>query len=1112
MIRRIYAEKKPPYACEAAELFREISAGGKISSVKNIRILYRYDFDADDPSAVAAALSDNTTAAMERADLSGARIFAAEPAEGEPDEAAEALRCLLLAEGKVVGEVRSAKLYALYGDISEEDLSAIKELVFCGGRMREGSLSRILPAQKEEPVSWESEVVFGFRDLDMGGLDALLKKLGLDMGGSEIALVQDYFRSEYRDPTEMELTFFDAFFRLRPVVLSSEIEVRGGGAIGEAIGALLSARGELGREGPLTAGALETLPAQLIKSRSPAASRTSIDPPFSLSARRPLWKPSYGAIRLHAVSEAEKTPAQRREQALLDRREAARLAMDKVAVGEVAGIGAAQGGKTELGAYLTPCLEETPQSPVPGDKIVLVGGRGLRAESALYPLLRREAGRSIKCGSTLYAGIAVSAAMLAEGVDLDLAAVAMWSGKEALQALFSPRDGAAVVVGAREVEGFVRLLEEEGLFAAIVATVAEVPRFIMREGGKIAANLSAAFLRDGGAKGHITIGERAPAMPAKPCPADFAAGMRAVASGANRSPKGVFERYDHALSCRATLAPFGGKYFASPAQASIMRLSEGEAAYLAWDGDRILTEESPFHGAYLAVVESVTKLIAAGAALEDIRLLLHGMFARGGEGDFGKKMCEALLGACKAQLDLGVPALGTEHTVLSGKGSALVCSFAAASGLERDASSPEFKGAGHRVVLLAPSYDENGLPVPHSLIKNCKIVTALKRADKALAVYALGSGGVAEGVLKCCLGNEIGFRFSDMVSMESVFGYQFGAFILELNDETDVGVEIGRTTLSETVARGLDLCPLVVLKDLFEGRPASDPDRSGERNASAENVTYLKKNAHICPSRCEKPLALVPVFQGQTGAEDAAAAFERAGAKVERFPVEIRRAEDLAQCRAALAQRIRESGIFFLADGIEGDHVCGLSRFIVKFMQDDAIAEALFDLTSGRGGLIGGEGVGFGALLGLGLLPGGKVSLPADDAPAFSSGESAFRIATVRVASADSPWLAGVNAGDSFRIPVCGGGRFFCSAERARTLAERGQIMTQFADREGNAMADMRSDPALNPFAVEGLLSTDGKIFGRMGRSSAAVGGLYRNIPGAFNMKLFESAVKYFRK
>lgn len=1142
MVRRIYAEKKQGFDREAKELLGKIRADLGIETAENIRILFRYDVESARPLPLFETLSDSETEAGTHAELAGARVFATELPEGEPDFVAEAAKvCLRLHTDEEQIGIRTAKIYAVYGRVSEEELAAIKEYVLRPEGRREASLALPFMLKKEYPAPKEIETVFGFRDLDMGGLDALAKAYGFGMGGFELSLLQDYFKSEYRDPTEAELALFDALCKDGRTALSAVIDKVSfeDETLKRAYDDYLSARGELGEEGPVSLNDIAESARKLLEKRAasgnPATGGSSAtvmsdgrggpggNRAFTLSGEAARPRTAFAALRLACAESPLHADFWANMKRSLDEQEAALRLRAAAVAGQAAAIYHEKYREDAplFEAFLAaePVEDRGSEPPAPGDKVILLGSVAdpLAGEKLCRLFGKKEAANLVKCMRRVGAeGIALAAASLADGIDLELDGVpAKHAGIGAVgRALSGFGEQTAVVVEPRAAEDFILSANEEGLEAAAVATVTEIHRLILRWRGKIVANLSHELIAESGARRHVSIAPESPADYRKTIPADFSAGMRVLAGDVNiRSGRELCERFDFAIGGKTVFAPLGGKYALTPPQAAVYRISpEGGAAYAAWGGDPAISEKSPYHGAYLSVVESVAKLVAAGADFEDAIVSQRAGFSREkGDVPWGKEL-PAFLGFFKAQLDLGLFSAGGKTALPSGDIPPSLFSFAAAGGAEREAVSPEFKGAGHKVVLLAPSYGESGLPDPYSLIKNFKIVTALMRADKVLASFAVGRGGVAAGILKCCLGNEVGFRFADMVPMETVFGYNYGAFILELNDETAVGEELGRTTLSETVARRLDLVPLVVLRDIFEGGPS--PDRTPSPDTAAENITFFKKSAYTAKIRCEKPHVLLPVFEGMNGAGDAARAFGAAGAEAELFFVKTRTAEEIASSSRQLASRIADAQILFLADGIAGDNVCGSAKFIAEFLRRGDVRGEIEALLEERSGLIGGLGLGFDVLLKLGLLPGGKYSETGVGSPRIArsgDGHSISRIVQVRVTSDCSPWLAGVNVGDIFSVPARIGGGIVCADPALKALAENGQIASQFVDLEGNASMDARYNPGESARAVEGLLSPDGRVFGRMANSALAAEGLYRNVPGKFDTKLFESAVKYFR-
>ena len=1110
MISRFYAEKKQGFDREARALFYEIGEVLGIKTVEKVRILYRYTAESARPLPFLKALGDGETAVGMYAGLAGARVFASEPFGGGADGVSEAAEARLRLYTEEPFTLRAAKVYAIYGSVSEEELAAIKALVLRPEGRREASLALPAALAEERPARQAFENVFGFRDLDMGGLESLIKQYDLDMTPSQLVLLQKYFKSEYRDPTMAEIVLFGTLCREGKAMLSATIDEVdfGDETLKGAYGEYLAAREELGEEGPATLGDIATVARRLLQKRGGQEDFEEVGQIPAIVVKTPVgeqtWaltltegalRPecSYAVLKLDCAQDPLSLPvAARKDLCAAAEREAEELRGAGIATAEVAAVyHEGYEGPLSIGIILAagPAEGFRYAPPVPGDRVILVGGMPHTSTGEKIRRLfnRQDATALVKCSRPVGAeGVVPAAASLADGVDLDLDEVfaANTGMGEVGTVRFNPCGKIAVVTEAREAENFVRFANEEGLDAAAIATVTEIPRLIVRQGGKVIVNLSHAFMMNCGAEQRLTISSEGVAALADPLPVDFTAGMRAVAGDINLcSRRDLCERFDSAVGGKAVLAPFCGEYASTPPQAAVSRiLPEGVVGYTAWGGDPGLAEKSPYRGAYLAVVESISKLVATGADFKDIHLLLTHTFPREGGEDFWARALAALLGACKAQLDLGVAAMGEGRLLQRGKVPPATYCIASVTGMEREVIAPAFKGAGHKVVLLAPSRDADGLPVSHSLIKNFKIVTALMRAEKVLAAYAVGRGGVAEAIVKCCLGNEIGFRFADMVPMETVFGEMCGAFILELNDETAVGEEIGRTTLSETVARGLDLVPLVSLRALFEGKLSPVYGEHTEHaDVPVANLTSFKKSTYIGDFKGEKPRVLLPVFAGMSGAEEAARAFVAGGAEAEICYVKTGALSETAASLKTLAARIAESDILYLADGKEGDHVCGLGKYIATCLRFDDVKTEIEDLLDVRNGLVGGTGIGFEALLELGLLPYGKFTEPGENSPKIAgsiAGHSIFRTLRVRISSAASPWLAGMNAGDVFTVSARIGGGISLDGETAERLAQNGQILAQFADFEGNASMDARANPAGSAFAIDGLLSPDGRIIG----------------------------------
>ncbi len=1228
MVYRVYVEKKAGFDLEARTLLADCRELLELKNVERIRIVNRYDAEEIEKELFDRAVKDvfsepQTDRAREFADFSGARVFAVQSLPGQFDQRADsAAQCIqLLSMGKRP-IVRAAKVYAVYGNVTEADLDAIKKYVINPVESREAGLALPETLKTSHPVPSEVPTLDGFLKLGEEELPAFIARYGLAMDEDDLYFCQRYFRSEYRDPTLTELRMIDTYWsdHCRHTTFLTTVD----GATFEdellqrAYESYLSARGELGGKKPVSLMDLATVACRLLKKRgqlqkldeSPEINACTVKIKVNVGGKEEDWlllfknethnhpteiEPFGGAAT--CIGGAIRDPLSGRSYVYAAMRVTGagdplvpvkdtlkgKLPQRKIVTTAAAGyssygnqIGLATGQvdeiyhpgylakRLEIGAVIAaaPASYVRREVPAPGDKVILVGGRTGRdgcggatgsskshtmqslsacgaevqkgnapEERKLQRLFRNpEATRLIKrCNDFGAGGVSVAIGELADGLTVDLDLVPKkYDGLDGTElAISESQERMAVVVSKEDAETFLRLAEEENLEATVVAVVTAEPRLKMKWNGKTIVDVSREFLNSNGAEKHITVAAEKAASCEKAIPAAFAEGYRALAGDLNVcSKRGLSERFDSTIGAGTVLMPFGGKYQMTPPQAMVHLISVEKAhtdtvSYMAWGGNPYVAEKSPFHGAYLAVVESVAKLIATGATFDDVYLSFQEYFEKPGkDGKRWGKPFAALLGAFRAQLDLGVAAIGGKDS-MSGTFEKIdvpptLISFAVTTGKAAEAVSPEFKAGGHKVVLLSPIYDGDGLPVPQSLLANFRTVTALLRSGKAVSAYAAGFGGVAEAVLKMALGNRVGFRYREGISLETVFGYRYGSFLLELSEEAEIGEAIGRTSESETLSLGADVLSLEELQTIYEGKlepvyPCNIP--APERKA--ENTTYPEHSTLAPAIKTARPVVLLPVFPGTNCEYDTAKAFEDAGAKAEVFVIRNRTAEEVARSAERFAARMRESNIVFLPGGFSGgDEPDGSGKFITAFFRNEGIKREVEDLLYARDGLMGGICNGFQALIKLGLVPYGKIVETDASFPTLTYndiGRHQSRIVRVRVASVKSPWLSLVEPGEIFSVPVSHGeGKFVASEELIKELSERGQIMTQYVDLKGNASMEVCFNPNGSAAAIEGILSPDGRVFGKMGHAERRGAGLYKNIPGEYDMKLFESAVKYF--
>ena len=819
--------------------------------------------------------------------------------------------------------------------------------------------------------------------------------------------------------------------------------------------------------------------------------------------------------------------------------------------------------RMEIGAVIAAAPQENVrrEAPAPGDVIILLGGRTGRdgcggatgsskahtlqsidtcgaevqkgnapEERKLQRLFRSpEASRLIKrCNDFGAGGVSVAIGELADGIAIDLDRVPKkYEGLDGTElAISESQERMAVVVAPKDAEKFIALAGAENLEATAVAVVRAEPRLTMTWRGETIVNISREFLNSNGAPKEASAHVQAPACDTLSVPASFAEGMKALAADLNVcSQRGLSERFDSTIGAGTVLMPFGGKHQLTPIQAMAHKISRetgdtDTVSLMAWGYDPYLTEASPYRGAYLAVAHSVAKLIASGAALKDVYLTFQEYFEKPqGQPDRWGKPLAALLGALQAQLDLGCAAIGGKDS-MSGTFEKLdvpptLVSFAVTTADIGDVRSPEFKGAGHKAVLLSPAYDQNGLPKKDSFLALLAQVRALLQSGQALSAWAVDRGGVAEGALKMALGNGLGFRFDNGLSLEMLRRKQYGAFILELSGIDGPGLPLGVTTEEKAFVWQNEAVSLAALSEIYEGRlegvfPATAP--GGERIPA---ISAEKKPAVRPAKSVAVPRVLIPVFPGTNCEYDSQKAVEAAGLKGEILVLNNLSAQGVSDSVERFAKALKNAQIVFIPGGFSGgDEPDGSGKFITAFFRSAQVSDGVHDLMDRRDGLMLGICNGFQALIKLGLVPYGRITAPDPNAPTLTYnriGRHQSRLVRTRIASSNSPWLLETNVGDVFTVPVSHGeGRFLCSGSVLQSLIANGQVATQYVDLDGRPTDDILFNPNGSAAAVEGILSPDGRVFGKMGHSERIGRGLYRNVPGRYDMGLFRSAKQYF--
>ena len=820
--------------------------------------------------------------------------------------------------------------------------------------------------------------------------------------------------------------------------------------------------------------------------------------------------------------------------------------------------------RMEIGAVVgaTPASHVRRECPAPGDVIVLLGGRTGRdgiggatgsskahnheslehcgaevqkgnppIERKLQRLFRREdACRMIKrCNDFGAGGVSVAIGELADGLFIDLNKVTKkYEGLDGTElAISESQERMAVALAPEDVDKFIALAEEENLEATPVAAVTEEKRLKMVWNGATIVDISRDFLNSNGAekhqKAHI---EKGAAWRPQWAGATFGEQMKNMVGDLNVcSKKGLSERFDSTIGAATVLMPFGGSYQLTPQMAMAAKLPvDGETTTcsgMAWGYNPYLTSADPYKGAMLAVVDSVTKLVAAGFRYEDAYLTFQEYFERLGDKPerWGKPLA-ALLGALDAQMGLGIASIGGKDS-MSGSFEDLdvpptLVSFATAIGKTHRVVSTEFKKSHSSVVLLRPFYKEDGVtPNFASLQSNYYIAEQMMEKGIVLSASAVGYGGIAEALFKMGLGNRVGFQMIADMTPEEMFEPAYGSLVLEIATGAPAGKLLGVTVRDYTFTACGETLDSAALQEIWEAKlePVYPYRAAGPE---VEAVSGRIDPPAAPKVGVAKPKVVIPVFPGTNCEYDTARAFRAAGAEPEVLVIRNLTPADVTASCEALVKAIDGAQMVMLPGGFSGgDEPDGSAKFIASFFRSPAVTEAVRRLLFQRDGLMLGICNGFQALIKLGLVPYGDIRPITADDPTLTFntiGRHQSMLVRTRVASTGSPWLSRCEPGDEHLVAISHGeGRFVAPQPVLEQLAANGQIATQYIDLDGRPTMDLRYNPNGSMLAIEGITSPDGRILGKMGHSERRGDRLYENVSGDKFQPIFEGGVDYFK-
>ena len=1156
-VKRIYVEKKAPYAVEAKQLLWEIRHILQIKSVTGLRLLNRYDvegvsdelFDRCMPIVFfEPQLDEHYDTLPTDADVT----FAAEYLPGQYDQrAASCEECIQLVGQCDRPTVRTARVYLLTGTPSADEVARIKKHVINPVESREADLGEKDTLRQQYATPDTVETLHGFTAMNAEEVDAFVKKYGLAMDDDDLAFCRDYFASEHRDPTLTEIRMIDTYWsdHCRHTTFLTTID----GAeilkpqVEKAFQRYLEARKAVygDRQKPINLMDVATMGGKALKkagclpnldeSEEINACSIKIDvdvdgvkepwlfmfknethnhpteiEPFGGAAtciggaiRDPLSGRTYvyQAMRVTGAADPLTPVADTIPGKLPQRKLVTTAAAGYSSYGNQIGLATGQvdemyhpgyaAKRLEIGAVVGAAPEKNVrrECPAPGDKIVLLGGRTGRdgcggatgsskahkqesietcgaevqkgnapTERKLQRLFRNgEVTRLIKrCNDFGAGGVSVAIGELADGLDIDLDLVPKkYEGLDGTElAISESQERMAVVLAPEDVDAFLAAAHDENLEATVVAQVTAEPRLRMRWKGNTIVDLSREFLNSNGAEKHTRVRVaddkvRQVSFPGK----SFGRQLENMVSDLNIcSKKGLSERFDSTIGAGTVMMPFGGAHQLTPSQTMVAKIpvlhgTTNTVTGMAWGFHPQVMEQSPYEGAYLAVIESVSKLVAAGFDYRRAYLTFQEYFERmtSDPNRWGQPFA-ALLGAFDAQMDLKIAAIGGKDS-MSGTFEHMdvpptLVSFAVAPGENNRMISPEFKGAGHTVRLVAcDAHDTAALKANWD-----KVLTAMAEG-KVLSAWALGLGGVAEGLFKMALGNRLGVHMLDSYEADP-FAWQFGSLLMECTEDCQLGVPVAQTTEEYTFVRGGESLDMATLQEMYEGKLDKVFAYRGHSGETTEKFSYAAEKRVAPAVKHVKPLAFIPVFPGTNCEYDTARAVERAGGTVEILVLNNLTPADITASLEKAREIIARSQMIVLPGGFSGgDEPDGSAKFITAFFRNPVMKDAVSDLLEKRDGLMLGICNGFQALIKLGLVPFGRIVDTDENCPTLTFneiGRHQSMLVRTRIASNKSPWLSRTAVDEVYTVAISHGeGRFVGPESLIRDLAANGQIATQ---------------------------------------------------------------------
>lgn len=1228
MVNRIYTEKRIKFALKSTELKKELTEELQIKNIDHIRIFQRYDVEGIEDNIFKTLI--NTVFSEPSVDLTykhlpqtDAKIFAVEYLPGQFDQRADSCeQCIELITEGIRPIVKTAIIYLIFGNISDNEFKKIKSYVINPVESREASLERFETLKCNYEIPTTVKTLEGFNDLSKNELSEFLSKYSLAMDIADLSLCQKYFISENRNPTITEIKMLDTYWSdhcRHTTFLTSfdNIEIKDD-SIKKVYSDYLNIRKSLGVKKPITLMDMATIGAKYLKSTGALKNLDESDEinactvkikvdvdgkdedwlflfknethnhpteiePFGGAAtciggaiRDPLSGRAYvyQAMRITGASNPLAKISDTLKGKLPQRKIVTTAANGYSSYGNQIGLATGEvkeiyhdgyvAKRMEIGAVVgaVPAKNVRREEPSPSDIVILLGGRTGRdgiggatgsskshnvksiekdgaevqkgnatEERKLQRLFRNSAATSLikRCNDFGAGGVSVAIGELADGLDIYLDNVKRkYDGLDGTElAISESQERMAVVVAKKDENKFLSFAAEENLEATVVAEITDKNRLRMFWNNKIIVDISRDFLNSNGAEKHTNAVINMFSLPEKKCGSDFIKNYLNLASNINVcSQRGLSERFDSTIGAGTILMPFGGKYQITPPMSMVAKIpvlsgTTETVSFMSWGFNPFITEKNIFLGSYLAVVESILKIIASGGDFSNTYLTFQEYFEKMSEkADIWGKPVAALLGALKAQLDLKIASIGGKDS-MSGSFENInvpptLVSFAVSTGKLKNVVSPEFKMVDSNVYLLKTQIEQDGTFNKIELLKNIEMIEKLIKDNKVLSVSVPSFGGIAESVMKACFGNKIGFKYNSDITVNEIFKYNYGTFIIETNEKLNLML-LGKTVSNKTINyREKSIFLNDLLKPYENNLETVFPTKTKDKFNKPSEFIYKNTSKFFAKINISKPKVIIPVFPGSNCEYDSMRAFEKAGAETDVFIIKNLNQKAIKESVEEFAKRLSKTNIMFIPGGFSlGDEPDGSGKFITAYLRNKNISNEINTLIKNKDGLILGICNGFQALIKLGLVPFGEITEQTEESPTLTFntiGRHQSRLVNTKIFSDKSPFLYGTSFDEIYSVPISHGeGRFVCSQKLFEKLKENGQIATRYVDDTGFPTMNIDFNPNGSFEAVEGITSPDGRIFGKMGHSERFSNGTYKNVCGNRNMKIFENAVNFYK-